>query len=55
MGYFHTINSPYHILVFLGTNDKAGGPSYLLRFNSPVSVKETSVPLREWKYPYMEQ
>ncbi|XP_054716693.1 LOW QUALITY PROTEIN: delta-1-pyrroline-5-carboxylate dehydrogenase, mitochondrial-like [Uloborus diversus] len=37
-----------------GTNDKAGGPHYLLRWASPQTVKETMVPLSEWKYPYME-
>ncbi|XP_066997161.1 delta-1-pyrroline-5-carboxylate dehydrogenase, mitochondrial [Anabrus simplex] len=37
-----------------GTNDKAGGPHYILRFASPQSVKETFVPLTEWKYPYMQ-
>jgi len=36
-----------------GTNDKAGGPHYVLRWASPQSVKETFVPLTEWKYPYM--
>jgi len=37
-----------------GTNDKAGGPHYLLRWASPQNVKETYVPLTSWKYPYME-
>lgn len=37
-----------------GTNDKAGGPHYLLRFSSPQATKETFVPLKTWKYPYME-
>ncbi|GIY84824.1 hypothetical protein CDAR_282181 [Caerostris darwini] len=36
-----------------GTNDKAGGPHYLLRWTSPQVVKETFVPLTDWKYPYM--
>ena len=36
-----------------GTNDKAGGPHYLLRWASPQNVKETFVPLMDWKYPYM--
>ncbi|KAI5623018.1 delta-1-pyrroline-5-carboxylate dehydrogenase, mitochondrial precursor, partial [Silurus asotus] len=36
-----------------GTNDKPGGPHYILRWTSPQVVKETHVPLREWKYPYM--
>ncbi|XP_055946938.1 delta-1-pyrroline-5-carboxylate dehydrogenase, mitochondrial-like isoform X1 [Argiope bruennichi] len=36
-----------------GTNDKAGGPHYMLRWASPQVVKETFVPLHEWKYPYM--
>ncbi|CAK6981267.1 delta-1-pyrroline-5-carboxylate dehydrogenase%2C mitochondrial [Scomber scombrus] len=36
-----------------GTNDKPGGPHYVLRWTSPQVVKQTFVPLREWKYPYM--
>ncbi|XP_051894951.1 LOW QUALITY PROTEIN: delta-1-pyrroline-5-carboxylate dehydrogenase, mitochondrial [Pristis pectinata] len=36
-----------------GTNDKAGGPHYILRWTSPQSVKETHVPLTTWRYPYM--
>ncbi|XP_036387495.1 delta-1-pyrroline-5-carboxylate dehydrogenase, mitochondrial [Megalops cyprinoides] len=36
-----------------GTNDKPGGPHYVLRWTSPQVVKETHVPLKEWKYPYM--
>uniref|UniRef100_A0AAR2LA60 Delta-1-pyrroline-5-carboxylate dehydrogenase, mitochondrial n=1 Tax=Pygocentrus nattereri TaxID=42514 RepID=A0AAR2LA60_PYGNA len=36
-----------------GTNDKPGGPHYILRWTSPQVVKETHVPLTEWKYPYM--
>uniref|UniRef100_UPI00398E6E78 delta-1-pyrroline-5-carboxylate dehydrogenase, mitochondrial isoform X2 n=1 Tax=Pristiophorus japonicus TaxID=55135 RepID=UPI00398E6E78 len=37
-----------------GTNDKAGGPHYILRWTSPQSVKETHVPLTGWRYPYMK-
>ena len=37
-----------------GTNDKAGGPHYLLRWASPQNVKETFIPQTQWKYPYME-
>ncbi|XP_011305296.1 delta-1-pyrroline-5-carboxylate dehydrogenase, mitochondrial [Fopius arisanus] len=36
-----------------GTNDKAGGPHYALRWASPQSVKETFVPLRNIDYSYM--
>ncbi|XP_033208133.1 delta-1-pyrroline-5-carboxylate dehydrogenase, mitochondrial [Belonocnema kinseyi] len=36
-----------------GTNDKAGGPHYVLRWGSPQSIKETFVPLREFDYEYM--
>lgn len=36
-----------------GTNDKAGGPHYCLRWSSPQSIKETFVPLRDVTYPYM--
>jgi len=38
---------------YAGTNDKAGGPHYVLRWTSPQAIKETFVPLKEWKYPYM--
>uniref|UniRef100_A0A8R1HLY7 Multifunctional fusion protein n=1 Tax=Caenorhabditis japonica TaxID=281687 RepID=A0A8R1HLY7_CAEJA len=37
-----------------GTNDKAGGPHYGLRWTSPLTIKETSVPLTDWKYPSMK-
>ncbi|CCD64341.1 L-glutamate gamma-semialdehyde dehydrogenase [Caenorhabditis elegans] len=37
-----------------GTNDKAGGPHYGLRWTSPLTIKETSVSLTDWKYPSME-
>lgn len=38
-----------------GTNDKAGGPQYCLRWTSPQSIKETFVPLRDVTYPYMHE
>ncbi|XP_044074390.1 delta-1-pyrroline-5-carboxylate dehydrogenase, mitochondrial-like isoform X1 [Siniperca chuatsi] len=37
-----------------GTNDKPGGPHYVLRWTSPQVVKQTHVPLTDWKYPYMD-
>ncbi|CAH1405558.1 unnamed protein product [Nezara viridula] len=37
-----------------GTNDKAGGPHYVLRWASPQAIKETFVPQTEWAYPYMK-
>lgn len=36
-----------------GTNDKAGGPTYVTRWTSPQAIKETFVPLQEIDYPYM--
>ncbi|XP_011875969.1 PREDICTED: delta-1-pyrroline-5-carboxylate dehydrogenase, mitochondrial [Vollenhovia emeryi] len=36
-----------------GTNDKAGGPHYALRWASPQAIKETFAPIREYDYPYM--
>ncbi|CAI9731036.1 delta-1-pyrroline-5-carboxylate dehydrogenase, mitochondrial-like [Octopus vulgaris] len=36
-----------------GTNDKAGGPYYLMKFVSIQSIKESKSPLQTWKYPYM--
>lgn len=36
-----------------GTNDKAGGPHYAMRWTTPQSIKETFVPLNEIDYPYM--
>ncbi|XP_038208796.1 delta-1-pyrroline-5-carboxylate dehydrogenase, mitochondrial [Zerene cesonia] len=36
-----------------GTNDKAGGPNYVMRWTSPQSIKETFVPLKDIDYPYM--
>ncbi|CAF3711447.1 unnamed protein product [Rotaria sp. Silwood1] len=37
-----------------GTNDKAGGPHYLLRFSSPLSVKNMKEPLKTFKHVSME-
>uniref|UniRef100_A0A7N6AUF7 Multifunctional fusion protein n=1 Tax=Anabas testudineus TaxID=64144 RepID=A0A7N6AUF7_ANATE len=37
-----------------GTNDKPGGPHYVLRWTSPQVVKQTYVPLGDWRYPYMD-
>lgn len=38
-----------------GTNDKAGGNMNLLRWTSPRTIKETFMPARDFKYPYMEE
>ncbi|KAL1488283.1 hypothetical protein ABEB36_015234 [Hypothenemus hampei] len=38
-----------------GTNDKAGGPHYALRWGNPQSIKETFVQLIDIDYPYMNQ
>lgn len=38
-----------------GTNDKAGGPHYMLKWASPQSVKQTFVPLTGVGYPYMKK
>ncbi|WP_166210735.1 L-glutamate gamma-semialdehyde dehydrogenase [Cognatiluteimonas telluris] len=37
-----------------GTNDKAGSILNLIRWISPRSIKETFVPARDYRYPYME-
>jgi len=37
-----------------GTNDKPGGPHYVLRWTSPQAVKETHVPLPDWRYACMQ-
>ncbi|HSR26245.1 MAG TPA: L-glutamate gamma-semialdehyde dehydrogenase [Candidatus Eisenbacteria bacterium] len=36
-----------------GTNDKAGSPWNLIRWVTPRTVKETFVPPRDYRYPYM--
>ncbi len=36
-----------------GTNDKAGSPLNLLRWVSPRAIKETFVPPRDWRYPFL--
>lgn len=36
-----------------GTNDKAGGPTYVTRWTTPQSIKETFEPLCDIDYPYM--
>ena len=37
-----------------GTNDKAGGPHYMLKWASAQSAKQTFVPLHSVNYPYMK-
>ncbi len=37
-----------------GTNDKAGSALNLLRWVSPRTIKETLVPPRDWRYPYLK-
>ncbi|XP_058800241.1 delta-1-pyrroline-5-carboxylate dehydrogenase, mitochondrial [Phymastichus coffea] len=46
-------NQPFGGGRMSGTNDKAGGPHYALRWSSPQSIKETFVPLTEYDYEYM--
>ncbi len=36
-----------------GTNDKAGSYLNLIRWASPLTIKETLVPPKDYKYPYM--
>jgi len=41
-----------------GTNDKAGAPHYVLKWTSPLTVKEARVAANpanmQWRYPYMD-
>lgn len=37
-----------------GTNDKPGSYLNILPWTSPLSVKENTLPLKDWKYKYME-
>lgn len=37
-----------------GTNDKAGAASYMLKWVSPMSIKETLAPQTEWSYPSID-
>jgi len=37
-----------------GTNDKAGGPDYIFRFSSPLSIKNMKQPLNTFKHVSME-
>lgn len=38
-----------------GTNDKAGSILNLLRWVSPRTIKETLVPPRDWRYPFLAE
>jgi len=38
-----------------GTNDKAGSILNLLRWVSPRLIKETFVPPRDWRYPFLDE
>lgn len=42
-------------ILYAGTNDKAGGPHYMLKFMSPLSIKSNSAPLTDWTYKYMQE
>ena len=37
-----------------GTNDKAGSPMNLLRWVSQRTIKETFVPPKDFRYPFMQ-
>ena len=38
-----------------GTNDKAGSILNLMRWISPRAIKETLVPPRDWRYPFLAE
>jgi 1-pyrroline-5-carboxylate dehydrogenase len=38
-----------------GTNDKAGSILNLMRWVSPRAIKETLVPPRDWRYPFLQE
>jgi 1-pyrroline-5-carboxylate dehydrogenase len=38
-----------------GTNDKAGSIVNLMRWVSPRAIKETLVPPRDWRYPFLAE
>jgi len=38
-----------------GTNDKAGSVMNMLRWMTARAIKETFVPSKEWRYPYMDE
>jgi 1-pyrroline-5-carboxylate dehydrogenase len=38
-----------------GTNDKAGSHLNMLRWVSPRTIKETFVPLTDYRYPFMSE
>jgi 1-pyrroline-5-carboxylate dehydrogenase len=38
-----------------GTNDKAGSMANLLRWTSQRSIKESFVPPKDYRYPYMDE
>jgi 1-pyrroline-5-carboxylate dehydrogenase len=38
-----------------GTNDKAGSGINLLRWVTPRAIKETYVPARDYRYPFMSE
>ena len=38
-----------------GTNDKAGSAINLMRWVSPRTIKETFVPAKDYKYPFLSE
>ena len=45
---------PKQSLIISGTNDKAGGPHYMLKWASAQAIKQTFVPITDVGYPYMK-
>lgn len=57
-----TISALVRVLLYIifmmcgtGTNDKAGAASFLQRWVSPLSIKETFVPCSDWSYPSVDK
>jgi 1-pyrroline-5-carboxylate dehydrogenase len=38
-----------------GTNDKAGSKANLLRWTSTRTIKETLVPVKDYRYPFLQE
>lgn len=53
-GKVETFQRKTELFFSIGTNDKPGGPHYILRWTSPQVIKETHKPLGDWRYSYMQ-
>lgn len=43
------------LVMSTGTNDKTGAMTYMLKWTSPQSIKEYTLPITGWTYPSVDK